>query len=915
MAIDSRDSQESERLERIEKILQQLLKRVYRLEEQYELPPLRAEPERPAPRPAPPPPAPTVQAQHTPPQVPTPPFEKPPGAWEPPPPPPAGRIEKPQEKWEAWPPTQPQRAPPTSKPAPPPKTPAPAGPSEIELLVGGKWALWVGSLLVFFTVAFFLAYQWHNITPPWRIAIGFLTGLAFLAVGEWQRDRASAWFSQGLTGAGLGVYYATIWSAFQGYHLIEFDMAFLLMGLTTALGVLLALRYNAVSLQVMATLGGFLTPVLLRSSGGGESQALPLLSYIAVLNAGILVSSLYKRWRGIHLLAFVATLLVVYGWADENYREVLLVPVFSFITLFFLMFMAAAVVNSLSRNEPTHHRDLALLFADAFVYAWAGYTLLRRTMGDYPVTFPAALAVFHGSVALAAWQIAPQNSILRRSLGGIALFFITISIPIHLKQQWIAVGWSIEAAILSALGRQYTSDFFHAASKIVYAVAAASVLWALVTGPVRGHILFLNAKGLPLLVFVAASAQMGMQGRKQEKGEEWQFAALCLYAATLGGAWLIAQETFHAFRWNDYPTALTAQAGALFAAAALTSLYALGIFSFGLRISDESLQGAALVVMSIAAALPLWASGTQSTPDWSPFFNFRMLAYAVIVAVLAMMTRLMRQTAGRLSDRGFDLSVILPLAASIIAVFAMSIETYFAFSASEIPTADTWELAAWFAIAQVWLVFAVLLLLMGVYRRAEALRITGLILAGLALGLLILESFQASDLAWEPLFNWRFYGFVLAVAALAMILRVVSVSGEPVTPGERSLSAYIGVIAALISIWGLTQETYEAFRFYRETFGRNWEQWAQAGVSLVWTLSAAVLLVLGMSRRVQYLRILALVVFGVTVLKVFFFDLSFLHGADRIISFGALGVVLIGISWLYSRYGESLRLWALGKHE
>ena len=50
-------------------------------------------------------------------------------------------------------------------------------------------------------------------------------------------------------------------------------------------------------------------------------------------------------------------------------------------------------------------------------------------------------------------------------------------------------------------------------------------------------------------------------------------------------------------------------------------------------------------------------------------------------------------------------------------------------------------------------------------------------------------------------------------------------------------------------------------------------------------------------------RIAALCLFGVTVAKVFLFDLGFLESQFRVLSFGGLGAALIGISWLYSRYG------------
>jgi uncharacterized membrane protein len=87
-------------------------------------------------------------------------------------------------------------------------------------------------------------------------------------------------------------------------------------------------------------------------------------------------------------------------------------------------------------------------------------------------------------------------------------------------------------------------------------------------------------------------------------------------------------------------------------------------------------------------------------------------------------------------------------------------------------------------------------------------------------------------------------------------------------------------------------------------WGVNWDRAAQLGVSLVWMACATGLLVGGVARRHQPTRLVALLLTGLTVLKVFLFDLTFLAPPYRILSLGGLGVSLLGISWLYSRFGS-----------
>ncbi len=75
----------------------------------------------------------------------------------------------------------------------------------------------------------------------------------------------------------------------------------------------------------------------------------------------------------------------------------------------------------------------------------------------------------------------------------------------------------------------------------------------------------------------------------------------------------------------------------------------------------------------------------------------------------------------------------------------------------------------------------------------------------------------------------------------------------------------------------------------------------QLGLSLLWLLYASVLITAGVRRKAAALRWQALILFGIVVMKVFLFDLSFLERFYRIVSFVVLGVVLLVVSFLYQR--------------
>jgi uncharacterized membrane protein len=80
----------------------------------------------------------------------------------------------------------------------------------------------------------------------------------------------------------------------------------------------------------------------------------------------------------------------------------------------------------------------------------------------------------------------------------------------------------------------------------------------------------------------------------------------------------------------------------------------------------------------------------------------------------------------------------------------------------------------------------------------------------------------------------------------------------------------------------------------------------QVTISVFWATSAALLVAAGFHRHYPPIRYLALVLFGVTGLKVFTVDLSQLDSIYRILSSVGLGALLVGASFLYHRYRSQI---------
>lgn len=92
----------------------------------------------------------------------------------------------------------------------------------------------------------------------------------------------------------------------------------------------------------------------------------------------------------------------------------------------------------------------------------------------------------------------------------------------------------------------------------------------------------------------------------------------------------------------------------------------------------------------------------------------------------------------------------------------------------------------------------------------------------------------------------------------------------------------------------------------------NWTSIAGAqdqfkvGLSIIWGLYALGLVVYGISRKQKYLRLAAIVLFVITILKLFVFDLAEAGTITKTVSFITLGVILLLVSYLYNRYKDVL---------
>jgi uncharacterized membrane protein len=174
--------------------------------------------------------------------------------------------------------------------------------------------------------------------------------------------------------------------------------------------------------------------------------------------------------------------------------------------------------------------------------------------------------------------------------------------------------------------------------------------------------------------------------------------------------------------------------------------------------------------------------------------------------------------------------------------------------------------------------------------------IGGSVAAIIVLSLGVLNPIVTEDpVPGSVVFNALLLAYLAPVILLGLIARGLgAISWEKLRPA-------MGVLALVLVLTYVTLETKRVFQ------GPGMVAWSLTtaesyAYSAVWLASALALFVAGIRLSRQYIRYAGLAVMALVVLKVFLWDMSGLDGIYRILSFMGLGLCLIGMGWIYTKF-------------
>jgi uncharacterized membrane protein len=798
----------------------------------------------------------------------------------------------------------PPPAPPVSVPiaTAPPSSPSPPQQIGLEERFGTRWVVWIGGIALALGGIYLVRYtiQEGLIGPGVRIFLGGLLAAALVGVGEWTRRHEnlsglpglpSAHIPSILTAAGTTVAYATVYAAYALYGFLPPPVAFFLLGIVALLTLAAALLHGP-ALAGLGVIGAYLAPALVASA---KPDYWALYIYIAVVTAAAFALARGRMWRWLAIAAIVLSALWIYPGADVFPVAALGAHLFSALAGFVLAatflvcgllfgpeaapgevdrlsafalgayLLAAAFLTLASQHDPAALTAFVVLTVATVAIAWRA----EAATGAVPVAAILAMAV------MAHWAVAMNPSQLLLP-GGLAAPAVHEPQPYEYGSHLVvAAGWAALFGIAGFLaqGRSVRAlgPMLWCASGVFAPLAMLVALYYRIAGLDRS----LPFAGLALLL--AAIYALATENLIQRDGRPGIMAASAMFATGALAALALALTFALEKGWLTVGLALMAPGAAWVAQKRplpwLRSLAAII---------------AAIVVARIAYE-PRIVGDDLGT---APIFNWLLYGYGVPAISFWVAGWLLRQRADDAPARAVDAAAIL----FTVLLAVVEIRHYVTGGDIYRPSSDFVEIALYANVG-----LAITIGLERVRGRTGSIvhDIGAIVMAALTLLAIVFDLIYVLDphLNKTPV-GAAFINLILLAYGLPAVLAITLALIARTT---RPLSYRIAAAITAVTL-GLFYLTLEVRRlFHGPILAGPVSDAEQYSYSTAWLLFGIALLAIGFVLRSQPARMLALGVIALTVAKVFIIDTASISGIYRALSVIGLGIVLLGIGWLYQR--------------
>ncbi|MBI5140119.1 MAG: DUF2339 domain-containing protein [Candidatus Vogelbacteria bacterium] len=321
-------------------------------------------------------------------------------------------------------------------------------------------------------------------------------------------------------------------------------------------------------------------------------------------------------------------------------------------------------------------------------------------------------------------------------------------------------------------------------------------------------------------------------------------------------------------------------------------------------------------------------------PIWFFFWLYNLLHYEsarndTVLAFTAVLLSLVYIILARAGQKLKNLEDNMPKFLGAIAAVFLTIAIPLQFSAN--------------AITIAWATEAVIIALLGITTKNDGMKKVALIILAITIWRLFAFDSEIGEielLTFIPIINLRFFTYLIVMLATSTIAYMF---GHMMKNDRAADPKIVAILWTMVNILTLISGTTEINTFYQskilaiekniqsqvrqlplpaseETtkppyYDQNYYEalnkspelksarnQSNATVSIFWTIYSIILISLGICWKVAFLRWSAIILFAVTIFKVFLVDLYDLATPYKVLSLTILGVILLLVSYLYFKH-------------
>ena len=644
----------------------------------------------------------------------------------------------------------------------------------------------------------------HNlINPLTRILLGYLSGIVILGTSYKLKEKYEN-FSSVLLGGGFSVLYFMTFFAYSFYDLLPQWLAFVIMCIITGLTVFSSLKFAKQVIAHLGLVGAYAVPFLLSDNSG---NVVFLFSYMTLVNIGILLISINKYWKSLYYSAFSFTYLIYIFWLVGKYsfsEHFLIANIF--IIIFFGIFHVVFLAYKLRTNEQFKAFDLGWLFVNSFIFYFLTMSIFDSNnfyeQFDGSLTF--SHAIMHFLIYLLIRKKELSNKNLEKFVLGLAISFVTITIPVQFDGYWVTALWIAEATLLFWFSSKNYDKLFEYFSYSMIVLSFLSLLFDWDSGykifevhKLKENFNFIvNINFLNSFIFIIGLGIINYLKNKDKK--------------------IISIE-------DDYFKDLIS-----FSISGL--LFVVIYIAIGLEISlfwQQLFQNSA-----IETANDNFNSLSKNF-DWLRYHDVCLMLYSIIYASIFTLLNAKKYKIESLIKVNLSINFILYL------IFVFS----------------------------------------GTF-------------------LLYLLSVSFLDNKIDAQHHHSIFNVIIkyiSYSIFALLFYTSHFYFKQKLASEKFLKLFDLLIYFAI-FWIVSYEliTWMNYLDSPHTF--------KLGLSILWGILSSIIIAIGIWKKKKHLRIFAISLFGITLLKLFFIDASHLATIPKTILFVTLGVLLLAISFLYNKY-------------